>query len=328
MSQSRAERLMNLHIMLLGARHFVSKDQIRRAHYAEHPDTSAGDEAFERAFERDKDALRAIGAYIEVGSLDPLFEDDLGYRIPTEQTSLPQVELEPDEAAVLGLATRVWEHATLARAAEGALTKLKGLGIEIDPGRLDVLAPAISADEPGFDALWDAVQRRRKVSFDYLRSAETTPTRRSLHPWGLVKSSGRWYVVGLDLDRGEERVFRLSRIVGPVRTTGRHSAYDVPAGTDVREVARRLVPSSPEVSATVLVRAGRATDLRKRAASVATTVAGPDGTHDWDRLEVAGQLGELGDAVLVHGPHALVEAPEELRESVVRRLRASLEHAS
>jgi proteasome accessory factor B len=326
MSQSRAERLMNLHIMLLGARHFVSKEQIRRAHYPEHPDTPAGDDAFERAFERDKDALRAIGAYIEVGNLDPLFDDDLGYRIPTEQTSLPQVQLEPDEAAVLGLATRVWQHATLAKAAEGALTKLKGLGIEVDPTRLEVLTPAISADEPGFDTLWEAVQRRRKVSFDYLRSGAATPTRRNLHPWGLVKSSGRWYVVGMDLDRKQERVFRLSRIVGDVKASGKHSAYDVPPGTDVRQVARRLVPSSPLVTAQVLVRRSHAVELRRRSSQTTEGVPGPDhGT--WDRVEVTGQLAELSDAVLAHGPHAVVEAPVELRDDVVRRLRATVEAA-
>ena len=94
MAQQRAERLMNLHILLLGATRFVTKDVIRRACYGEHPATAAGDEAFERAFERDKDALRQIGAVIEVGSADAYFDDELGYRIPTEQTSLPEIRFE------------------------------------------------------------------------------------------------------------------------------------------------------------------------------------------------------------------------------------------
>ena len=135
MAQQRAERLMNLHILLLGATRFVTKDVIRRACYGEHPATAAGDEAFERAFERDKDALRQIGAVIEVGSADAYFDDELGYRIPTEQTSLPEIRFESDEAAVLGLAAQVWQQATLAKATGRALAKLKGQGVEIDPSR-------------------------------------------------------------------------------------------------------------------------------------------------------------------------------------------------
>ena len=98
MVQPRAERLMNLHILLLGAKRFIGKDAIREACYPEHARGPAGDEAFERAFERDKDALRAIGAVIEVGSADAYFDDEVGYRsapgqgrahrpAPTQRTS-------------------------------------------------------------------------------------------------------------------------------------------------------------------------------------------------------------------------------------------------
>lgn len=321
MSRDKAERLMNLHIMLLGSRRFVSKETIRRAHYADYPDTTKGDEAFERAFERDKDDLRAIGAVIEVGSDDPFFEDDLGYRIPAEQTSLPEIRFEADEAAVLGLAARMWSQATLAKATADALTKLKAQGVEIDPARLDVVAPAIRADEPAFEAFWDATQKRRAVAFDYRRTGATEPTRRRLQPWGVVRSSGRWYVVGLDVDRGEERVFRLSRVVGQVSLTGKAGAYDVPPGTDVREVARRLAPSAPRVPATVLVRDGAAYSLRRQAEAVETGVAGPDERTGWDRLHVSAPAADLVAEVLSHGPQAYLESPADLRRDVVARLR-------
>ena len=48
MAQPRAERLMNLHILLLGAKRFIGKDAIREACYPEHARGPAGDEAFER----------------------------------------------------------------------------------------------------------------------------------------------------------------------------------------------------------------------------------------------------------------------------------------
>ncbi len=320
MAQQRAERLMNLHILLLGATRFITKDAIRQACYGDHPVSAAGDEAFERAFERDKDALRQIGAVIEVGSADAYFDDEIGYRIPTEQTSLPEIRFESDEAAVLGLAAQVWQQATLAKATGRALAKLKGQGVEIDPSRLEVMAPAITADEPAFDPLWDAVGKRRQVSFPYQRADEPEPVTRRLQPWGLVRSSSRWYVVGHDTDRGEERVFRLSRIVGPVRATGRSGAYDVPPGTDVRALARRLAPSFPSVRAELRVRAGTGVGLRRRAESVV-----PDGRAGWDLVAVEGPIHQLADEILTYGAGVVVQSPAPLREAVVARLRAVAE---
>ena len=119
MSVKKSERLLNLLIMLLVQRHFVPKSRIRAILYPE-----AGDEAFDRMFDRDKDELRSLGVPIEVGQLDPLFEDEPGYRIRPDRFALPPVSLEPDEAAVVGLATRVWQHARLAEATSDAVRKL------------------------------------------------------------------------------------------------------------------------------------------------------------------------------------------------------------
>jgi len=309
---------MNLHILLLGATRFVTKEVIRAACYGEHPATTAGDEAFERAFERDKDSLRQIGAVIEVGSADAYFDDELGYRIPTEQTSLPELRFESDEAAVLGLAAQVWQQATLAKATGRALAKLKGQGVEIDPSRLEVMAPSISADEPAFEPLWDATGKRRQVSFPYQRATETEPATRRVQPWGLVRSSGRWYVVGHDVDRGEERVFRLSRIVGAVKPTGKSAAYVVPPGTDVRALARRLSPSFPSVRAEVLLRPGTGVGLRRLAEAVTLDSAG----SGWDVVVVDGPTQQLADEILTYGPDAVVQSPQALREEIVERLRA------
>lgn len=309
---------MNLHILLLGAKRFIGKDAIREACYADHARGPAGDEAFERAFERDKDALRQIGAVIEVGSADVFFDDEIGYRIPTEQTSLPEIRFESDEAAVLGLAAQVWQQATLAKATGRALAKLKGQGVEIDPSRLEVVAPAITADEPAFEPLWDAIGKRRQVGFPYQRPSETGPSDRRVQPWGLARSSGRWYVVGRDVDRDAERVFRLSRIVGPVRATGKSGAYDVPAGTDVRELARRLSPSVPTVRAEMRVRQGTGVGLRRRA----ETAIPLDDRPGWDRVVVEGPVRELSDEVLTYGADVVVETPQALRDDVVARLRS------
>lgn len=316
----KSERLLNLYIMLLAQTRFVSKQDIRRAHYGEYPDTPRGLEAFEKAFERDKEDLRELGVVIEVGSLDSYFDDEQGYRISPDTSSLPEIRFEADEAAVLGIAARAWEQQTLARATTEAMRKLAAQGVEIDTSRLDLVPPSLRAEEPAFDACWEATQKRRVISFDYRRPSEQAAHRR-LQPWGVVRSSGRWYVVGHDLDRQAERVFRLSRVQGKVTMTGKTAAYDVPAGTDVKAVADRLVHRSPDVVATVLVRQRAGVALRRRASAVEEDVDGPDTHTAWDRVTVSGQLHDLASAVLSLGAAAAVETPDDLRDDVIARLR-------
>lgn len=317
----KSERLLNLLIMLLVQRHYVSKDRIRAILY---PDAST--EAFEKMFERDKEELRSLGVPIEVGNMDAYFDDEPGYRVRPDQFALPEIELTPDEGAVIGLATRVWQHARLAEATTEAVRKLTALGIEVDESALDIAEPRLSADEPSFDVFWEATQERSPVAFDYRRAGETRASTRHLQPWGVVRYSGRWYVVGHDTDRGEERVFRLSRVQGEARRTGAPGSYDVPAGTDVRETALRLAPAPSTGEATVLVRRDAGVALRAGAERVEADVPGPDDRTPWDRLHL--QRGSsAADEMLGYGDDVYVEAPEELRREVVDRLRASLEVA-
>ncbi len=311
----KSERLMNLLIMLLVQRRYVSKERIREFLY---PGESL--DAFEKKFERDKEELRSLGVPIEVGTLDVYFDDEVGYRIRPDQFALPEISLEPDEAAVIGLAGKVWEHARLAEAATDAVRKLTASGVPLDLSALDLVQPRIGADEPAFDVFWEATQGRSEVVFDYRRPGAVGATRRHLQPWGVVRYSGRWYAVGFDVDRQAERVFRLSRIVGAASTTGEPGAYDVPAGTDIREMARRLAPAPEREQISLLARAGTGHGLRRDATSVEEGAAGPDDDTRWDRLTLEGNITVLADEVLTYGDDVYVESPPRLRDAVVDRL--------
>jgi proteasome accessory factor B len=315
-STAKTERLLNLLIMLLVQRHYVSKNRIREILYADAP---SGD-AFEKSFERDKEELRSLGVPIEVGQMDPYFDDEPGYRIRADEFALPEISLEPDEASVVALATRVWEHARLAEATADAVAKLTAAGLELDLQALEIAQPRLTADEPSFDVFWEATLARRPVTFDYRRPGYPEPLTRHLEPWGVVRYSGRWYVVGKDTDRGEERVFRLSRVVGQARLTGPAGSFEVPPGTDVRETARRLEPSTPTEEAVVLLRPGAGAVLRRTATSIEPDVPGPDEQTPWDRVHLSGAQ---ADELLAFGPDVYVEGPTGLREQVVSRLRAA-----
>lgn len=315
MPAPKSERLLNLLIMLLVQRRPIAKERIRELLY---PDSRP--DAFEKMFERDKDELRSLGVPVDVASIDPLFEDEVGYRIPPEAFALPDIELTPEEAAVVGLASRVWQHATMAQATSDAVRKLTASGIAVDLDALDIAQPLLTAEEPAFETCWLAVCERQEVRFDYQRPGADAPTTRRVQPWGVVRSSGRWYVVGFDRDRRAERVFRLSRVQGEVRTVGAPGAYDVPPDTDVRDIARRLAPPTTTQRAVLLVRQGAGQALRRSAVRVDVGVTGPDERTGWDRVELVRPEMGLADDVLAHGPDVVLLEPASVRRRVVERL--------
>lgn len=319
MSTHRTERLLNLVICLLASRRYISREQIRGAvpQYAE----SGSDEAFERMFERDKDDLREMGIPVEVGSNDILFEDEIGYRIPRDAYALPEVTFDSQELAVLGLAARMWQQATLADAATTAVLKLEAAGVDVDDDGLSVIEPRVGADEPAFGALYEAVRDRRPTTFEYLGSTDAVPARRLFEPWGLVSWHGRWYVVGHDTDRGSGRVFRLSRVTGDVTFTGPAGTVEVPDGIDLSDQVARLAPGSDSQLARIRTRANRALPLRRRGSVI-------DDSGDWTELEVGfGDVDQLAAELCGYGADVVAVAPSDLRSAVVRRLQAVVQSA-
>lgn len=314
MSARRSERLLNLLIMLLVQRRYVPKERIREVLY---PETSG--DAFDRMFDRDKEELRALGIPIEVGSLSAFHDDELGYRVRPDDLALPEINLTADEASVLTLAGKVWHHATLADTTAAALRKLMPAlpGDDLPP--LPVAEPVIDAEEPSFEAFWSAIQERRQVTFRYRKPGQPAADQRRVEPWGLLRQSGRWYVVGKDLAVDDERVFRLSRVEGTCVLGRATDAYRVP-DVDLREVATRLQPQPEEIEAQVLVRSGSGHALRRRGSVLEEGVVGPDGGDSWDRLVVRGGLRTLADELLMLGARAVPESPPDLRSLVRERL--------
>jgi proteasome accessory factor B len=297
------------------SRTYVTKERLREV---VEPYREAGDDAFEKMFERDKEELRSLGIPIEVGYVDRAFEDEPGYRIERSAFELPDIDLAPEEAAVLGLAARVWQHAGLAAATSDALVKLKAAGVTVDREALNVVQPQLTAEEPAFEPLWDATRTRTPVRFDYRTSTGSEVTTRHLEPWGVVSYRGRWYAVGHDTDRDGPRVFRLSRVQGQVVTDGPVGSFEVPAGTDLRSVTQTLAPRPPDRTAVVLVREGAGQGLRRHAEPAGDQTGAPAG---WERIEVRyGAADSFADEVLGYGADVIVEAPDDVRSSVVRRL--------
>jgi proteasome accessory factor B len=314
MSAKKTERLLNLVICLLHTRRFLSVQEIRAAVPGYEQDT---EESFRRMFERDKEELRELGIPLETGTNSHAHDDEPGYRIARRDYELPDIHLEPDEAAALGLAARLWQSAPLAGATGSALLKLRAAGVDTvrAPAALE---PRVAASEPAFESALRAVQDGRAVVFDYRASGGTAPHRRSVEPWGVVSWRGRWYLVGHDTDRGAERVFRLSRIVGTVTAVGEAGAVLPPEGVDLRAMAGRMATDEPRESARVSLRPGAGWELRREA-----TATAPDPDREgWTVVDVGFSDPErLADRVTGFGADAVVLSPPSARDAVVRRLR-------
>jgi proteasome accessory factor B len=320
MAIAKAERLMNLALCLLGTRRPLSKRELRGSieAYVEAfgpGNGSAADDAFNRMFERDKDDLRELGLVIEtVEGLD----GDTGYLARRDSNRLPPVALDAEEAAALGLAAKVWQQARLAGAASGALQKLRAAGMPLAEDAYEghsALEPRIPVHESAFEPLMLACRDRRPVVFDYRKATAARPETRHVEPWILECWRGHWYLAGWDRDRQAERVFRLSRITGRVRSRAAAFTAPVPDHVTVRETVETWAGETATGTARIRLRAGAGYPLRARALS---TRADGDG---WDELEIP--YGHGLDAWLVEfGPDAVVLEPAELRADVVDRLRA------
>jgi proteasome accessory factor B len=311
----RAERLVNLVIALLGTRQYVSAARIRATvpGYEADDGTERADEAFKRMFERDKAELREMGVPLETGRTSA-FDTEDGYRIARADYELPEITLTGEEAAAVGLALRLWESAQLAGAAHSALVKLKAAGIDVDTSRSIPLQPRLDAGEPAFEACYAAARDRRLLEFDYRRPDDDAPARRHVQPWGVVAWHGRWYLVGLDLDRQAPRQFRLSRVVGQPTVSGPAGAFSPPAGVDLAAIVAGQV-TGEERLVVVRARPGTAIGLRRHAVAL-----GPADDGD-DRLELrTTEPRALADQLAAYGADVLVEAPADMRDAVIGRL--------
>ena len=316
---AKTERLLNLVLCLLYTRRPLPKSRLREMvpQYAKAPTT----EAFDRMFERDKDELRDLGIPLVTEDLNTIWDDEPGYRIHQRDYALPDITFEPDELAVLGLASRTWAQASLAGPAAEAIRKLRAAGIERDEDSLVGIEPRLRTAEPAFEAVRRAVLHQQTITFDYRRSDDGEVRTRRVQPWGMASWHGRWYLTGFDEGRGAERLFRLSRVVGPVTPDPKAAPYAVPAGHDPAAAVRRVTEDRPAPEpAVVRVREGQGHGLRRRARSV-------EAVDDyWSRLAVDyGDVSALVDELVGYGADVVAEAPQELVSAVVGRLHGALE---
>ena len=208
---ARLERLVNLSAALLAADRALTAEELRER-VPGYPDEKS---SFRRQFERDKDALRELGIPLQTVTLPN--DSQAAYRVEFDEYYVKDPGLAPDELAALHLAARVVRMGDLSET-DHAIWKL---GPEV------AAAPEATGDEtsaqlPGganVATVFEAIATGRVLQFQYRGDARRVVARR------LSFRNGHWYVAAFDLERSDDRSFRIDRFEGRA-TVG--AAADLP----------------------------------------------------------------------------------------------------
>jgi proteasome accessory factor B len=303
----KSERLVNLTIALLATRRYLTKAEIFRTVEGYEGTT----ESKERMFERDKDDLRGLGIAIELGSFDPLFEDEAGYRITQANYQLALGELDGLDIGILSLAASAWSGAVLEKSSESALLKIQSIGVTPTSDGLTSLTPRLILTDPNFSKVTDAIVRRAEIDFGYVSNRLDVEVRK-VQPFALYGRTGIWYLTGLDCERGENRTFRLDRIHGDVLVSKKGGRFEAP--TSSTHPSFTLALDNVE-RAQMKIRKNRGHQLRALATD---TELG----EEWDviGLPILDQSALLS-LILWHGDDVEVLSPADLRSSIVSVLK-------
>jgi len=300
----KSERLVNLTIALLATKRYLTKSEIFRTVEG----YEGAPEAMERMFERDKDDLRSLGIAIELGTFDPLFDDEAGYRITPASYQLDLGELDGTDIALLSLAASAWSGAALEKESTSALVKLASMGIDSDSEALSLLTPLVSVTNENFALITDAIIRRSEIQFEYV-GADLSKQVRRIAPYSMRGQAGSWYLVGLDSEKDSLRTFRLDRIVSEVTIAKKGNTFEIP------NQPPHLSNEEAEERALLRIRKNRGHQLR----SLGNLLKSGD---EWDEISVPMvDASWLLRTILWHRDDVIALEPAALRKSVIDSLK-------
>ena len=177
-------------------------------------------------FERDKDDLRTLGIDIEVGTFDPLFEDEPGYRIKRDKYELQLKDLTPIKLLLLSQASQMWRQETMGESAQLALRKLKSLGIESDTQALLSDVPTVLRPPSQVGELITALNNQQSIEFKYI-APDLSEELRKVEPYRLSRTDGYWYLIARDIAKSDLRTFRIDRISSSILPFGSAHSFEI-----------------------------------------------------------------------------------------------------
>ena len=308
MSDSKTERELNLLFVLLNAKRPIEREEIRKrvpGYFGK------SDEAFERAFERDKKMLReTIGAPVKTVQLDKFHDDVFGYSIDPDEWQLPELKLTSAERTLLNLASSAWAHTQLGPALADAALRLGDETKIQSPIHLD-----LARQSEHLEKVLKAQSLGKCVEFTYYSKNSDSFDERLIAPWRIFLTDGNSYLIGFDQLKGEQRIFKISRIIGEVSISAEDAIESAPADLQPAQlIANWQAELATLIDANLEIKKEQAGELRL----LATSITSGD---QFDAVEIK-QIDQdkLARIIAKNCDQVKVISPEILRDEVARLL--------
>jgi len=182
------------------------------------------DEAFARRFYADRAELEALGIQLKVDKPAEGYYEAENYSLPPENFYLPAIEFTSKELGALRAALSLLDgEFAYAEPLRLALQQLSwGKASPLDAPEERSVALAVTANPGGrelsqrLSKIETAIFRRKTIVFEYYTIGRDAQETRKVDPYHLLYRGGQFYLIGYAHERGDIRVFRVSRVRGKV----------------------------------------------------------------------------------------------------------------
>ena len=299
---SGAARLFNLVIALINSPAPRSTDWILgnvAGYDAEKPETNR------KRFHRDRAALAPFGVIL---TAHPSEDGKELWSVDSEALFLPDMDFSPEESEVLAAAARWNQSESLSEAATSAYRKLAAAGLQRGMG--EAVIPSVpdhtELDQGSVEAIFRALDKGVRLQFNYYPSLLEEPAVRTVEPWAYGAVDGKIYLTGFDIDRQQQRTFRLARIA-EVEALPEFSTHPAPQLPSQELIRRGLAAAGTHITARLHFPADSgAEELRAL-------------------CDEAGQIGPVDRTWLVrtaaaYAPDVIVKEPQDVVNDVIALL--------
>ena len=310
--------------------------------------STMNDDAFARRFYADRAELESLGIELKVDKPAEGYYEAENYSLPPENFYLPAIRFTDAELGALRTALSLlggeFAYAEPLRLALQQLSWGKPSplgGPEHSSVALGVTAGAGGRElSQRLSKVETAIFRRKTILFDYYTIGRDAEESRKVDPYHLLFRGGQFYLVGYSHERGDVRVFRLSRMRGKVAYASKaeHDFAGRVEGFDPRVYATRTdwQLGDPVGVARVWIsdRIGWLVERHFGHAGEITTAAEADDapgegivfeTEYADARQIIAWVLGLGERARLLGPPELVEEAAERIELIVERHRDELD---
>jgi proteasome accessory factor B len=245
---------------------------------------------------------------IEVGGLDPLFEDEQGYLIRSSQIQIQPNDFSKQDLILMVLAANFWLESNFDDSAKNALLKISSIDSAItakvgsNNGFMSV--QGFNHDFEQIRTLIDAISNNRYIKFRY-KSID-----REVAPIRLENVQGFWYLSGVD--DGSLKKFKVIRFESAITINDKKAAFDKEFLTKNLKVQQNQEMQNQRLQA--YIRIGKCNNLRKEG------IISPK-NGEWDKIELpfTDQEQMIRD-LLWNGDDVQVIAPNQLKDELLSRL--------